>query len=69
MFFLDSPMSPRGSLPAAAQAFLQQEAATMSWNEAMEHADKIGIEGAHPHRVRAWADAVREALQEQEWGE
>jgi len=34
----------------------------MSWNEAMEQADKIQIEGATPHRVRAWADAIHEAL-------
>jgi len=34
----------------------------MSWNEAMEQADKIQIEGPTPHRVRAWADAIHEAL-------
>jgi len=36
----------------------------MSWNEAMEQADKIQIEGATPHRVRAWAEAICEALAE-----
>ena len=36
----------------------------MSWNEAMEQADKIQIEGATPQGVRAWAEAIREALSE-----
>jgi len=35
---------------------------TMSWNEALEQADKIKIEGATPHRVRAWALAINKAL-------
>lgn len=34
----------------------------MSWNKALEQAEKIEIEGPTPHRVHAWADAIREAL-------
>lgn len=34
----------------------------MSWNAAMEQADKMQIEGPTPHRVRAWALAINEAL-------
>lgn len=34
----------------------------MSWNEAIEQAEKMQIEGATPHRVRAWADSIHEAL-------
>jgi len=40
----------------------------MSWNEAMEQADKIQIEGATPHRVRAWAANVKQAIQGREHG-
>jgi len=41
----------------------------MSWNEAIEQADKIGIEGATPHRVRRWANAIRFELGCDLWGD
>lgn len=34
----------------------------MSWNEALEQAEKMQIEGPTPHRVRAWSDAIKEAI-------
>jgi len=34
----------------------------MSWNKALEQAEKMQIEGPTPQRVHAWADAIREAL-------
>jgi len=34
----------------------------MSWNKALEQAEKMQIEGPTPDRVHAWADAIREAL-------
>jgi len=40
----------------------------MSWNEAMEQAEKSQIEGATPYRVRRWANAIRAELGAEPWG-
>jgi len=34
----------------------------MSWNEAMEQAEKMQIEGPSPQRVGVWSEAIRQAL-------
>jgi len=70
---MSSPKSPHESIPGLfarpVAGFFTSGGRAMSWNEAIEQADKIGIEGATPHRVRRWANAIRFELGCDLWGD